>query len=311
MFPVLGLFILLATTSPAPPTAPSPSPPSVQPEFAPHSQPALPFETVFVGLSRFEGLLKRAQDEKWETLPIGERTATIGRALTGTPYLSHTLEIDDKIEAASVNFSGLDCWTFFETALALARLLDLPEKSRTPDNLLHFIELDRYRDGRCTGAYLSRLHYLEDWGADNHRRGLVQDITGDLGGVEYENVCREMTILWRGYRYLRATPSLVPAITREESRIQKLKTLYISKGKVAAMESKLQNGDIIGIVSRDGGRLSTSHVGLALRDKKGVLRFMHASSTREKRKVLIDDRLSDYLAGNYGQAGITVWRPLK
>ena len=43
----------------------------------------------------------------------------------------------------------------------------------------------------------------------------------------------------------------------------------VMKSRVAAIESRLRNGDIIGIVSRDGGRYSslraTSHVGLALR----------------------------------------------
>lgn len=271
----------------------------------------LPFDTVFIGQDHFVRLLEKAKREDWASLPIGERTATVGRSLVGTPYTSHTLEIDDKIEAASVNFKGLDCWTFFETALAFARLLDLPEIDRTPAALLKFIELDRYRDGVCTGEYLSRLHYLEDWAYDNHRRGLVLDITSELGGVEYANTCREMTILWKGYRYLRATPSLVPSMTREEKRIEKLPTFVIPKKKVAGIEPQLRNGDIIGIVSRDGSRMSTSHVGLALRDTKGVLRFMHASSTRDKRRVLIDERLSDYLAGNSGQVGILVARPVK
>lgn len=295
-FLCLLLVPVMLTASPAPDSTP---------------RPVLPRETVFVGLDGFSRLLEKAEEEKWGSLPIGERTAAVGRALVNTPYVSHTLEIDDKIEAPSVNFKGMDCWTFFETSLSFARLLDLPEKERTPTALLGLIELDRYRNGVCTGEYLSRLHYLEDWASDNNRRGLVKDITGELGGVEYDNTCREMTILWRSYRYLRATPSLVPAMTREEKRIQELKTLYIPKSRVAAIESKLQNGDIIGIVSRDGGRLSTSHTGLAIRDSKGVLRFMHASSDRKKRRVLIDDRLSDYLAGNSGQAGILVCRPLR
>ncbi len=34
---------------------------------------------------------------------------------------------------------------------------------------------------QCTGEYLSRLHYLEDWLADNDRRGLVKDLTRELG----------------------------------------------------------------------------------------------------------------------------------
>ena len=83
-----------------------------------------------------------------------------------------------------MNFTGLDCWTFYETALAFARMLDEPVENWTPETLLRYVELDRYRGGQCTGEYLSRLHYLEDWLADNDRRGLVQDLTQSLGGVE-------------------------------------------------------------------------------------------------------------------------------
>jgi len=61
-----------------------------------------------------------------------------------------TLEIDNRVESPSVNFTGLDCWTFFEAALAFARMLDEPETNWTPVQLLHYIEMDRYRDGECT-----------------------------------------------------------------------------------------------------------------------------------------------------------------
>jgi hypothetical protein len=74
-----------------------------------------------------------------------------------------------------VNFNGLDCWTFFETALAFARMLDEPQEKWTPETLLRYLEMDRYRGGQCNGSYLSRLHYLEEWLHDNDKRGLVQD----------------------------------------------------------------------------------------------------------------------------------------
>ena len=121
--------------------------------------------------------MQEARANNWKSLPIGERTATVGRAMVGTRYKSYTLEIDDRIEAPSVNFNGMDCWTFFEISLGFARMLDDPATSWTPEQLLHYIELDRYRGGQCTGEYLSRLHYLEDWLADNDRRGLVDDLT--------------------------------------------------------------------------------------------------------------------------------------
>src|ERR1700680_3283275 len=146
------------------------------------SESRLPFNTVFKGRDRFDTLVAKARTENWKALPIGERTAAVGQALVGTRYKHFTLEIDNRIEAPSANFTGMDCWTFFEISLAFARMLDEPESNWTPEGLLHYIEVDRYRAGQCTGEYLSRLHYLEDWLADNDRGGRVGDLTRRLGG---------------------------------------------------------------------------------------------------------------------------------
>jgi len=269
----------------------------------------LPFDTVFKGRERFNALV--AQGDKWKNLAIGERTAAIGRTLVGTPYKSYTLEIDDRIEAPSVNFNGLDCWTFFEVSLAFARMLDEPRDQWTPQTFLKKIELDRYRGGECTGSYLSRLHYLEEWLIDNDRRGLVRDLTRELGAIPGKNSAREMTVGWRGYRYMRHNPDLRASIAQMEARVGSKPLYYIPKSKVPGIEGKLQTGDIIGICSRDGKMVGTSHVGLAIRTNDGVLRFMHASSPRNFGKVVIDQRLSGYLNEFSGHLGILVARPLK
>jgi hypothetical protein len=277
----------------------------------PAASAGLPFSTVFKGTEKFDALVRRAEKEDWKSLPIGERTATVGRALTGTPYKSFTLEIDDRIEAPSVNLYGLDCWTFFEASLAFARMLGEPRERWSPQTMLSFIELDRYRGGQCTDDYLSRLHYLEDWAYDNDRRGLVDDITRSLGGVRVPHEAREMTVGWRHYRYLRANPSLLPALGRMEARVTAQPIYHIPKSRVSSIESKLRDGDIIGITSRDGRMYSTSHVGLAIRDSKGTVHFMHASSPRNYGKVVIDARLSDYLYEFSSHAGIMVVRPVR
>ncbi len=276
------------------------------------SRAELPFDTVFKGSAKFEQLLRRAEADNWKALPIGERTATVGRALVGTPYKSFTLEIDNREEAASVNLLGLDCWTFFEASLAFARMLEEPPEKRTPQTMLRYVELDRYRGGKCTGDYLSRLHYLEEWLVDNVRRGLLVDLTRALGGVPFPHAAREMSISWKQYRYLRSDPSLLPALGRMESRVSALPMYGIPKRRVPAIEPKLRNGDIIGIISKDApGLYSTSHVGLAVRDSSGVLRFMHASSPINHGRVVVDSRLSTYLARFSSHAAILVARPAR
>ncbi len=270
---------------------------------------ALPFDTVFKGRAQFERILTVAAQAKAQ--PIGERVAIIGKALIGTPYKGFTLEIDDRIEAPSVNLTGLDCWTFFETALAFARVVDEPQDQWTPQTLLKYIELDRYRGGQCNGSYLSRLHYLEEWLSDNDRRGLVEDLTRKLGGIRAPHAAREMTTGWRSYRYMRHNPDLRAGIARMEAQISQTPFYYIPKDKVAGIEKHLRNGDIIGICDHDGGKIGTAHVGLAYRSSDGVLRFLHASSPRNYGKVVLDQQLTGYLKKFRSHAGIIVARPLK
>ena len=272
----------------------------------------LPMGVVFKGRDQFDRLVRSAQEGNWKSLPIGERTAAVGRALVGTRYKAYTLEIDNRVESPSVNLTGMDCWTFFEIALGFARMLDESTENWTPERMLHYIEVDRYRGGECTGEYLSRLHYLEDWLADNARRGLVDDLTRSLGGVSVPHSAREMTVGWRHYRYLKANRALLGPLRQMEARVSSHALYQIPKNRVASIEPKLRSGDIIGIVSRDGRQLfSTSHVGLALRAADGSLHFMHASAPHNYGRVVIDSTLSSYLYRYSTDSGILVARPLR
>ena len=272
----------------------------------------LPMELCFQGEEKFYKIVERVKPvaERIRTAPIGERTAWFGQLLLGTPYRSFTLEIHDHVEAPSCNLHGLDCWTFFEVALAFARMSELPTEEWTPKTLLGFIERDRYWDGKCTGSYLSRLHYLEDWLRDNDRRGLVNDITRQLGGIGVSNSAIEMTNNAKGYRYMRNSAENRAGIAKLEARLRGKPLVMIPKSKVPEIESQIRSGDIIGIVSRDGDAFGTSHVGIALR-KDGVLHFMHASAPSNHGKVVVDSRLSTYLGRFKKHAGIIVGRPLK
>ena len=276
------------------------------------SESRLPFTTIFKGQDQFNRLVAKAKAGNWKALPIGERTAAVGQALVGTRYKHFTLEIDNRVESASVNFQGMDCWTFFEIALGFARMLNEPESNWTPERLLHYVEMDRYRGGECTGEYLSRLHYLEDWLYDNDRRGLVEDMTRQLGGQSVPHSAREMSAGWRHYRYLAANRSLLGPLARMEANISSRPLYEIPKSKVAGIEPKLRSGDVIGIISRDrSGVYSTAHVGLALRKSDGVLHFMHASSPSNYGRVIVDDELSKYLYRYRSDSGILVARPLR
>jgi hypothetical protein len=269
----------------------------------------LPQSVTFIGRKKFESIVARATAERWADLAMPDRVTRAALAMQGTPYVGFTLEIDDHTESASVNFSGLDCWTFFETALGLARMMR-PSKSRyEPSDLLREIEWTRYRGGKCQGNYLDRIHYLEEWFRDNDRRGNVKDITKSLAStvpLEGRKI-DEMTVLWKSYRYLKNNPSLRPGMAAMEAELQTHPFRYIPKAAVAGIESKIHSGDIIGIVTHKP-HVYCSHVGLALRTQDGVCHFMHASAT--KKRVIVDASISDYLHSIKSHAGIVVARPL-
>lgn len=297
---LLGGFLLLCGTEALwSQDSPPPKPPAYP----------LPLSVTFKGEKKFQEITAKALKENWRALPMGERVVAFGKELRGTPYKGFTLEIDDHIESPSVNLEALDCWSFFEISLGLARMIETEKAAYTPQDLLDQILTTRYRGGLCTGDYLERIHYLAEWYFDNDARGTINNATREIGPTKrvIGRKVQEMTVLWKSYRYLRENPSLRPKMKTLEQRIAALPVNYIPKASVKGIEAKLQNGDVIGIVTNQHGGFC-SHVGLAIRTEDGVLRFMHASTNH--RKVVIDESLSTYLNRFKYHAGILVGRPL-
>lgn len=241
---------------------------------------------------------------------MGDRVIKFARELHGLPYENFTLEIDDHIESPSVNLNGLDCWTFFEQSLGMARMVAIEKEQYTPEDLLREIEFTRYRAGVCTGNYLERIHYLAEWFFENDARGSCRHITKDFPGAEqiHDRRISEMTILWEHYRYLKNNPDLREPMKTWEEYVAAMPVYHIPKTKVAAIEPQLQNGDVIGIATKHHGGFC-SHVGLIVRTDDGVARFMHAS--RNYKKVVIDKSISGYLNSFSSHAGMIVGRPLE
>ena len=65
-------------------------------------------------------LIAAGHAQRWDTLAIGERVGRFGRSMEGIPYVAGTLEGPGP-EACRVTTEGLDCVTFMELALNLAR----------------------------------------------------------------------------------------------------------------------------------------------------------------------------------------------
>lgn len=276
----------------------------------PPSRARLPMSTVFKGESKFHALVAKAERENWRRLPLGQRTVKVAGAMLGVPYVNYTLEVDDHIESPVVNLNGMDCWTYYENALGFARMLAYKPGPYRPEDLLHMVELERYRGGRCTGSYVSRMHHLEEVFHDNQKRGLARNVTSSLpGAVRLQRQIRYMPEQWRSYRYLRNNRELIPKMAAIEKRLSRLPVYHVPKSRVRGVEHLLQDGDICAITStwKYG---YTSHVGLIVR-RGGRAHFAHATSDRNKgRRTIIDQPISDYLKGSSKHAGIVICRPL-
>ncbi len=261
---------------------------------------------VFTGQDTFEQLLALARERAWSELRIGERIGAIGMALRQTPYVAATLELYEDREVCSINLRGLDCWTFFESALAFARMLR--RGGRTPEALLAEATFIRYRGGQLTD-YASRLHYTSDWFFDNEHKRVVRLITRELpGAARFTKRVNFMSTHPEAYRQLKARPDLVRKIARVEAQINAREMEYVPKEKVADAQPLLMTGDIVGITTTIDG-LDCAHAGCCYRDEEGVLRLLHASTTQKA--VILDDDLATYLARVSTHTGIMVARPLE
>jgi len=269
----------------------------------------LPIDTIFKGDAKFHAIVAKAERENWRNLPLGQRTIRVAREMIGTPYVNYSLEIDDRVESPSVNMRGMDCWTYYENALAIARMLRYKPGPYKPQDMLHMIEVERYRNGVCTGNYLSRMHHLEEVFYDNQRRGFATNITPRLpGAVRIQRNIQEMTVQWKSYRYLKSNPSLIEPMGRLEAQVSRLPVYHIPKSKVRDVEKYLQDGDICAITTTwETGY--TSHVGLIVRINNRAY-FTHATSDRDKGRMTVIDRpITDYVNGGSKHAGIIVCRP--
>lgn len=247
---------------------------------------------------------KTALDRNLKSRPIGDIVVEMGKTFIGTPYLAYALEVPGE-ERLVVNLRGLDCVSFYENALVLARCIKLGKTSF--EDYQAQLQLIRYRDGKIDG-YPSRLHYTSDYIHDNARRGTWQDVTRSLGGVVFENRVGFMSAHPDAYRQLKGNDAFRQRIAAQEAAINARTRYFLPKDGVEGILDQLRNGDILGTTTNAAG-LDTSHTGIVIKDR-GLTKFMHAPLAGKQ--VLISDKpLHDYLANNPGQTGIMVARPLE
>ena len=234
--------------------------------------------------------------------PIADIIVEIGKSFIGTDYLAHGLEKDGD-EQLVINLAGLDCTTFLENALVLARCVKTGKTSF--ENYMNELQLIRYRDG-VIDEYPSRLHYFSDWIFDNAKKGIIKDVTKDVGGEKIKFKINYMSTHPESYKQLKDNPDFIPIIKEQEKEISCRKYYFIPKDELAAKEDSIQNGDFIAITTTVEG-LDIGHVGIAVEMDDGRIHLMHAPTVNTQVHIT-DQPLSDYLMKYKRHSGVIVLR---
>jgi N-acetylmuramoyl-L-alanine amidase-like len=248
---------------------------------------------------------KLAVNKNLENETIGDVIAAVGKSFIGTGYVEHTLE-KGKIETLVIDLTGLDCTTFLENSLVFARLIK--EHKNTFEDYEKELTRVRYRGG-IINKYPSRLHYFSDWIYDNKKKGIVKDITKELGGVPIHFNLNFMTTHPDSYKRLKENPDFIPVIKKQEEEINKRTYYYIPKEKVDSIESKIDKGDLIAITTNIEG-LDIGHVGIAVRIDDGKVHLLHAPIPGTKVQIS-ELSLSEYLSKLKNDSGIIILKALE
>jgi len=233
---------------------------------------------------------------------FGKTLVAIGKTFKGIPYVAKTLEIG-KTESLVINLQGLDCTTFVENVLAFGTLLK--DGKADFDSFTETLETIRYKDGKLDG-YSSRLHYFSEWIANNENKGLLKDITAEIGGVEITKKIDFMSTHRDLYPFLSDDQNFEKIKASEEYLNNKV-ICFLPQDQIAADEDLIETGDIIALTTSVKG-LDITHTGIATREKDGRIYLLHASTTSKKVEIS-KLPLVDYLKKIKNNTGIMVARP--
>ncbi len=240
-------------------------------------------------------------DESIKSLSIGDAIGEIGKSFIGTDYVAGTLD-KNMSESLVINLTGLDCVTFVENCLVFARCIKQGKTSF--DDYKAELKKIRYREGAIDG-YASRLHYFCDWIWDNEAKGIVKNITADIGGVAYNKTIDFMTSHTKSYKQL-AHGTELEGVKAAEEAINSRYYYYIPTSDISKSYGRMQTGDIIATTTSIGG-LDVTHTGYVYKEGGGTY-FMHASS-KSKKVIISPEELQDYVASDSKKTGIMVARP--
>ncbi len=196
-------------------------------------------------IHRYLGWLSKSEPD------LKKRITHLARKNINQPYELYLLgefpyEVTD--DQPLFDLTKSDCVVYIEHTYAMAL-------SGSWEEFFWMLQRIRYKDGVIGVA--SRNHYTEtDWNPNN--TWLLTDITAQLGGPRTQHYPLKVDRA----RFLKNRYQLTRDIPVEE-----VKESYIPKEMVAEIESQLQEGDTVNIVSGRGTGRWVSHMGMVVVDQ--------------------------------------------
>ncbi len=226
----------------------------------------------------------------------------VAQQFLGSEYKAGLLDKSPH-ETLIISLQQFDCLLFIETVLAIAN--NISQKKYGYQAFSSSVENQRYWNGKMNG-YCSRLHYFSDWIEDNKRRGNIENITEQLGGVDTIKKLNFMTTHRSSYPNLVKSDANFKCITSVEASFSD-KFNYIPTKDIRQTYSSLQPGDIVGVATNIAG-LDFTHTGFVYRQPDGKIGLIHASPAG---KVVIAQDLQTYISKVPNAIGIVVSRANK
>jgi hypothetical protein len=245
-----------------------------------------------------------ARSLKLEKKTINEVLLDIAQSFLGVEYAANTIEAPGE-ERLLINLQTLDCVTFYENSLVFARCIK--KNTQTFEAFKKELQFVRYRGGKIN-KYPSRLHYTTDYFYDNEQKGVLRDITKEIGGIIYKKKINFMSKHTESYSQLKENPEFVTMIAAQEKELNNRTLYHIPKSKLKKIAPQIHDGDILGITTTIEG-LDCTHTGIALWKRK-KLHMIHAPLPGSKVQIT-EAPLGEYLFKFKKDAGIIVARALE
>jgi hypothetical protein len=256
---------------------------------------------------------QRMQMPRGESLP--QATMDMAKSFMGSKcpkYISASeLEAEDSDvdvelqpmsrEYFAISLRLFDCMTLVEASVGLAKTKRSGQPSYS--QFKNQVRQMRYANGLVT--YSTRLHYFTDWLFENEKRGMLTNISREIGGVPFKKEVNYMSSKRDTFYGNMRDPKTFAAVRSREIAISNRSMWYIPKENVADIEAKLQDGDIIAITNAAEG-MDIAHTGFVYKHYDRA-HMLHADL--ELGRVSITSvPLADYLAAHPKHTGVMIAR---